>query len=977
MAKDLELALRIKADLKQAQAALRQFETTLGNTGNSAKRASAGLASTGTAVSKVRSEIGQLPAMLTRLAGLFAAAFSVREIAQATQAYTTIRNRLALVTSSSEELAQAQDAVFQAAQNARQPLTETAELYQRIATNADELGLSAAGVSGVVDTISKSLAISGTSGQAASAALTQLGQAFASGTLRGEELNSVMEQAPALAKTLAAGLGVSIGQLRQLGADGQLSAQNVIQALQTQAGAVDQQFGKIQITGEQAMTVLGNSLTRVVGELDQATGASSGFANMIQQISQWLDSGQLTNGLLDSLSIWSGVFEAMSADVQGLELDMQGVSAAGDETSKFLLQAFKEMPVNLRSAIQLATTEILSLFDRVVVMARFMEEATASAFNSTTWDDAVRKTNERLAQLNATRDQSIAAIVDERDAILGAAAADRQRREQERKARDEARVQREKDIAELRKQAGDKGVTFAPGGAGNTGGDKAAKDAERYVAQLERQSSAIGKNASEVRAYELAEKGLTGTLLARAQAALTVLDAEERKRQSDADSKQLTGIQAQLLAAQGQQAEATALQLEQQYGELMQRLQASGDQAGQALIHKLINVEQAKAQLSELQAQVDRVFAEQARQESSIQTQQQAGLLSELGARQQIIDLHAATASEVEKLLPQMQQLAAVTGDPAAIERVKDLQAQLEQTRDSANDLANAFTSGLQDGLQGALEGLATGTLNLQEAATAFVDGIAASMASLAAQQLSQMATDSLSGLLGGGGDSGAGLVVGAAAVDASAIALTGAGSTLLAGAAALEAAAVSLAAANATAGIGGGSGGSGDSDYFGLAMAVFSAWSGGSGGGAKTLATGGQVLGPGTGTSDSIPAWLSNTEFVTRAAVVTQPGALSFLHDFNARGMAALDDHAWRVRHATGGLAGVPAPAFPAPGLGSGQFDGAGKGNGTTVKNAVNLYAVQDPAAVAGMAWGKAGQEHFMVYLQQNGAQVRQLLGI
>jgi hypothetical protein len=78
-------------------------------------------------------------------------------------------------------------------------------------------------------------------------------------------------------------------------------------------------------------------------------------------------------------------------------------------------------------------------------------------------------------------------------------------------------------------------------------------------------------------------------------------------------------------------------------------------------------------------------------------------------------------------------------------------------------------------------------------------------------------------------------------------------------------------------------------------------------------FAEGGHVLGPGTTTSDSIRAWLSNNEFVTRAAVVTQPGALDFLHDFNSRGMAALRE--WSaVHHATGGLAGVPAPSFPAP---------------------------------------------------------------
>ncbi|MEI7250266.1 phage tail length tape measure family protein [Pectobacterium versatile] len=93
----------------------------------------------------------------------------------------------------------------------------------------------------------------------------------------------------------------------------------------------------------------------------------------------------------------------------------------------------------------------------------------------------------------------------------------------------------------------------------------------------------------------------------------------------------------------------------------------------------------------------------------------------------------------------------------------------------------------------------------------------------------------------------------------------------------------------------------------------------GGAGGGAGMFASlfaadGGHIRGPGSTTSDSIPTMLSDYEFVTRAAVVQQPGALSFLHDFNQRGIAALDDWAPRVRHATGGLAGIPAPAFNVP---------------------------------------------------------------
>ena len=91
---------------------------------------------------------------------------------------------------------------------------------------------------------------------------------------------------------------------------------------------------------------------------------------------------------------------------------------------------------------------------------------------------------------------------------------------------------------------------------------------------------------------------------------------------------------------------------------------------------------------------------------------------------------------------------------------------------------------------------------------------------------------------------------------------------------------------------------------------------SGGIGGllGGVFAADGGQVRGPGSTTSDSIPAMLSDQEFVTRAAVVQQPGALDFLHAFNRHGMDAVKGWLPRVRHATGGLAGIPAQNMPVP---------------------------------------------------------------
>ncbi|WP_109512777.1 phage tail tape measure protein [Pseudomonas ovata] len=224
-----------------------------------------------------------------KLSASLASAFSLQALYNAAEAYTSLTSRMILVTEGSAQLAAAQKAVFKIAQDAYQPLTATGELYQRLATNQKELKLSGEGVAGVVGTISKTLAISGASAASANAALIQLGQAFASGVLRGEELNSVMEQAPALAQAIAKGMGRTVGELRTLGQAGLLTADSVVKALQAQEKAVADLFNKTAVTIGNSLTALDNSFTQFVGKMDQASGVSAAISSSIVSASKAMD----------------------------------------------------------------------------------------------------------------------------------------------------------------------------------------------------------------------------------------------------------------------------------------------------------------------------------------------------------------------------------------------------------------------------------------------------------------------------------------------------------------------------------------------------------------------------------------------------------------------------------------------------------------------------------------------------------------
>jgi lambda family phage tail tape measure protein len=292
----------------KSTAALSAAGGSINTTGQNARNAT-------TQVQGLERQVKSLAAQAAGLAGPLAAAFSVKAFYDAAEAYSTLTNRMKLVTGGAEELAAAQRAVFSIAQSSYQPLNATAELYQRIATNQSELNLTGKGVAGVVGTISKTLAISGASASAASAALVQLGQAFASGTLRGEELNSVMEQAPALAQAIAAGMGKTVGELRALGAAGLLTADAVVKALQAQEQAVEALFNKTSVTIGNSLTTAGNSFTQLVGRLDQASGASAAISSKVIALSK----------SMDALSADS---ESLSTTINVVGAAMSGVAAA-------------------------------------------------------------------------------------------------------------------------------------------------------------------------------------------------------------------------------------------------------------------------------------------------------------------------------------------------------------------------------------------------------------------------------------------------------------------------------------------------------------------------------------------------------------------------------------------------------------------------------------------------------------------------
>lgn len=189
--------------------------------------------------------------------------------------------RLAIVTKSEQERNDIERALYNTAQNSRQALAETGDLYFKVAKSADELGVSQQNVLDITETVTKALTVGGAGVAQSQATILQLGQALSSGVLQGDELRSLDENAFDLMQAVAEYFGTTIGNLKKMGSQGELTADKVAQAILFAKKKIDAQFEKMPLTVGQAMTMAGNAYRQGILEFERNTGLFSGIAHTI------------------------------------------------------------------------------------------------------------------------------------------------------------------------------------------------------------------------------------------------------------------------------------------------------------------------------------------------------------------------------------------------------------------------------------------------------------------------------------------------------------------------------------------------------------------------------------------------------------------------------------------------------------------------------------------------------------------------
>ncbi|HEJ1073666.1 TPA: tape measure protein [Serratia marcescens] len=226
---------------------------------------------------------------LSRVAVSLSAALSIQQVAQYANAWVDVNNKLVNAVRPTEQLADVTQRVFDISQETRSGLEATATLYGRLERATRSAGTSAEDLAKLTTTINKGLIVSGATTQEASSTMIQLSQALASGVLRGEEFNSISENGSRLSVALADSLGVTVGQLRAMAAEGKLTTDVVVKGLLSQGDVIAKEFGNTIQTMGQAFQIAGNNITKFIGESTSVQSGLKVFNDAVVSLSENVD----------------------------------------------------------------------------------------------------------------------------------------------------------------------------------------------------------------------------------------------------------------------------------------------------------------------------------------------------------------------------------------------------------------------------------------------------------------------------------------------------------------------------------------------------------------------------------------------------------------------------------------------------------------------------------------------------------------
>ncbi|EMA4560259.1 tape measure protein [Klebsiella pneumoniae] len=352
----------VDMDTSRLLAARREVDAALNGLNGSMGRLEA-------SVNRTERSIGSMERTMSSLSGVakgLLAALSVQQVASYADAWTELNNKVANSVRTGETQAEVMQRIFDVSQATQSSLNGTATLYARLERGTRTYNTSAEDLTRLTTIINQGFAVSGATAQEAENAIIQLSQGIASGVLRGEEFNSVSEQGSRLMVALADSMGVSIGQLRAMAAQGQLTTDVVVKGLLSQGDAIGKEFANTTVSIAKGLQVAGNNVTKFFGENSTVKSFAAGFRDSVITISENLET--LGTALIGAAAIMGGRFAGalamataaqasrVKATIQGIVATRQSAQQEAAAASVTARKAVADKDAAL-SALNLATAE--------------------------------------------------------------------------------------------------------------------------------------------------------------------------------------------------------------------------------------------------------------------------------------------------------------------------------------------------------------------------------------------------------------------------------------------------------------------------------------------------------------------------------------------------------------------------------------------------------------------------------------------
>ena len=282
----------LTAGAKKVEDALDGVDKAAQNSSKNMGKLDGGSRSAGKGMGSASSSANSLKTSLTALAGAISVSLVMQwgsAFLEVADSMTQLQARIARLSTDAATAKQTFSDIAAISSRTGSSISETTKLWETLTSSLKEAGATNAQVLNLTDTLQKIGRIGGSSTEEMANALRQFGQSIASGTIRAEEFNSILEQMPELARQIAAGLGISMGELRQRMLDGKLTAEDALNAIQDRTSVINSEFSKLPRTMSQATNSLETSFATMIASINDATGASTTMVAIVDSLTSALD----------------------------------------------------------------------------------------------------------------------------------------------------------------------------------------------------------------------------------------------------------------------------------------------------------------------------------------------------------------------------------------------------------------------------------------------------------------------------------------------------------------------------------------------------------------------------------------------------------------------------------------------------------------------------------------------------------------